>query len=287
LDPTEAQYEFDTEVAPHAPDLYSFSATAEGVDGFDAVDEAQVARYREEGFLVVHHAFSPAEVRAAIDGLSDLVAGKHPAFKAIQFRSQVRASLGTLSLAEKIDNTRRLLAFTEYEPRIRVMAEHPRLIALVTKLLGAVPELFQSMALIKPPNGREKPWHQDHAYFDLSLGVRVVGVWIALDEANAENGCMRVMPGWHDRGPFTHFQLRDWQICDNQMSGLQPQRVAVPLEPGGCLLFDSFLPHGTPSNRTHQRRRAVQFHYMPAGTSKVKPEERLAVFGSEGKDVSC
>ena len=28
-------------------------------------------------------------------------------------------------------------------------------------------EIFQSLALLKPPGGREKPWHQDNAYFNV------------------------------------------------------------------------------------------------------------------------
>ena len=56
------------------------------------------------------------------------------------------------------------------------------------------------MALLKPPRGREKPWHQDHAYFNLPLDTPIVGVWIALDEATPENGCMHVIPGSHREG---------------------------------------------------------------------------------------
>lgn len=284
---TDAQYEFDPEVAPHAEDLYAATSTAGGVKGFDAVGESQISGYHEQGFLVIHHAFTAAEVRAAVDGLADLVAGLNPDFKTIQYRSEVRDQLSSLGLEEKLDNIRKLGTFTEYEPRLKAMAEHPRLIALITKLLGAAPHMFQSMALLKPPRGREKPWHQDHAYFDLPLETKVVGVWIALDTADTENGCMRVIPGWHTRGPYTHFQKRDWQICDEQMNDARLRKTAVPLEPGGCLLFDSFLPHGTPANHSTRKRRALQFHYCPVATPSVTKEERLAVFGSEGKDVSC
>ena len=45
MKPTDSSYEFDVEVTPHAPDLYDFSSIAEGIEGFDAVDEAQLARY--------------------------------------------------------------------------------------------------------------------------------------------------------------------------------------------------------------------------------------------------
>jgi hypothetical protein len=93
--------------------------------------------------------------------------------------------------------------------------------------------MFQDMALLKPPMlGREKPWHQDHAYFDYPLGTPIVGVWIALDEATVENGCMQFLPGQH-RDPIIHFQRRDWQICDSTILGRES--VAAPLKPGGIL----------------------------------------------------
>ena len=61
------------------------------------------------------------------------------------------------------------------------LAQHPQLIALMTRLVGDTPELFQDQALLKPPLiGREKPWHQDSAYFNLPPESLVVSVWIEL-----------------------------------------------------------------------------------------------------------
>jgi phytanoyl-CoA hydroxylase len=53
------------------------------------------------------------------------------------------------------------------------------------------------------------------------------------------------------------------------------------------LLFHSMLQHGTPANTSTLRRRALQFVYVPASAGRITPAERLAVFGSEGKDVEC
>lgn len=156
-----AQFSFDAEPGLHAPGLYDFAALAESVDGLAAIDEA---RYRELGVLAVHNAFTAAEVQAALDGLTDLIAGKAPEFTNIQFCGDARDRLEQLKLEERIDAVRRLLCFTDYDARLQAMALHPRLLAAVEKLLDAPPQLYQSMALIKPPRGREKPWHQDHAY---------------------------------------------------------------------------------------------------------------------------
>ena len=53
---------------------------------------------------------------------------------------------------------------------------------------------------------------------------------------------------------------------------------------GWALLFDGLCQHGTPTT-DRRTARAVQFHYTPADAARGSEEERLAVFGSEGKDV--
>ena len=108
-------------------------------------------------------------------------------------------------------------------------------------------------------------------------------MWIALDEATAENGCMHIIPGSHEEGPVVHFDRRDWQICDTDVQ--VDQDVMAPLEPGGALLFDGLLHHGTPPNTSDSRRRALQFHYTAADAEWL--EERPEEFGNTDKDVEC
>ncbi len=81
---------------------------------------------------------------------------------------------------------------------------------------------------------------------------------------------------WHPLWP--HYLLRDLQICDREMEGMQATRIAAPLQPGGLVMFDSYIPHGTPSNFTTQRRRALQFHYTTAEAPKITAEERVALW---------
>jgi phytanoyl-CoA hydroxylase len=269
----------------YAEDLYRFAGVAQGIEGFGAFTDEHVAFFREQGYLVIHHAFTPAETQAALDGLLDLIDGKNPAFKGIQFEARARSVLPTLSREQKQDYVRKLQNYVDHDRRLKAIAEHPQLLAIVTRLIGEAPALFANQAMLKPPLiGREKPWHQDHAFFNLPLGTRIVGCWIALDEALPENGCMHVIPRGH-REPIVHFKRRDWQICDDHVT--KDRILAVPLQPGGVLFFDGLLPHGTPATRSAKRRRALQLHYVPASAPRTTTEERLAIFGSEGKDVTC
>ncbi|MCZ7645490.1 MAG: phytanoyl-CoA dioxygenase family protein [Planctomycetota bacterium] len=279
---------FEKQVAvEHAPELYTVASSAAPLRGLAAVADEQVARYRRDGFLAVEGALSEQEVEDARAGLHDLIVGRNPEFKGVLFEAAAKEKLETLSETERELAVRKVFNFIRFDPRLDLLAKKPELLAVAAKLMGgAEPELFQDMALVKPPKiGREKPWHQDCAYFNYPVGTAVVGVWIALDEATVANGCMHVLSGGHREGPKIHFNRRDWQICDREMLGRQA--VAVPLKPGGALFFDGLLPHGTPTNHSDQRRRALQFHYAPANVSKMKTEERLAIYGSEGKDVSC
>lgn len=266
--------------------LYRASGAANGVDGFGAVTDEQVARFAAQGFLVIDDAFSRDEIAAALAGLLALIAGEVPAFTGIQFEAKAREQLATMAPEEKQDAVRKLMGFVDHEPRLQALAHHPALSEVLERIMGEAPELFQDQALLKPPFiGREKPWHQDNAFFSLPPTATVVGVWIALDEAVPENGCMHVIAGSHRQGPVVHFQRRDWQLCDDEVA--VDQVIAVPLRPGGCLLFHGLLHHGTPPSRSAQRRRALQFHYKPASVGRIDDEGRLAVFGSEGKNVTC
>jgi phytanoyl-CoA hydroxylase len=165
------------------------------------------------------------------------------------------------------------------------LARHPNVLWLIRRLVGGEPKLFQDMALVKPAGGREKPWHQDHAYFNVAMGTSIMGVWIPMGRVTPENGCMHLLRGGHKVGARPHFKRRDWQIYDMHVDEID--RVAVPMEAGDVLFFDGLIPHGTPVNRTDEFRWAVQFHYRPVHATLVDDTTRLAHFGSEGRDVTC
>jgi phytanoyl-CoA hydroxylase len=279
-------------IEPHDPDLYRHDSIAALVEGFDQVGEDDVSHFGRHGWLAIDHAFSPEEIASAVDGFQHLASGLHPDYDRIQYEAEARDRIDSLGVEERQDAVRKLGSFVDFEPRLQSLASHPKLLEIVARIVGT-PDLnmFQDMALVKPPRiGREKPWHQDCAYFNIPPDTPVVGVWIALDEVTLENGCMHVLDYGHQAGPQIHFLRRDWQICDTDTKDLHQGEhpiVAVPLAPGGCLLFSGLLPHGTPQNHTDQRRRALQFHYRPAATVETSEEERLEVFGSEGKDIEC
>jgi phytanoyl-CoA hydroxylase len=282
----ETQLRFDAEHGGEYPEaLYSDGFVAPVVASLEDVGEAELRRYREDGYLAVASVFSAEQVRSALDGLESLLV--EPRGGGIEFETWAADRLATLDLEQRMNAVRKFMYYVDHEERLHALAYDERLLSFLRRLLGSDElTMFQDMALVKPPGGgREKPWHQDNAYFTCPPGTPIAGVWIALDEATHENGCMHVIPGSHREGPVVHFRRRDWQICDTDVQTARD--VVVPLPPGGALFFDGLLHHGTPANRTAAPRRAVQFHYVQTSARFGTDEDRLAVFGSEGKDVSC
>lgn len=272
----ESTIRFDNGGGGYPEYLYETQESADLVPDLAAVTGVDLAFYQECDFLAVRRALSQVEVDDALDGLAAVAVPGSGVD--IQYEKCARDTVDTMSPQQRLDVTRKLMSIACRDPRLTAIAQHADILGVVGQLLGEQPHLFQDMALLKPPGaGREKPWHQDNAFFHLAVGTPIVGVWIALDAATAENGCMRVLPGSHREGPVRHARLRDLQICDNDVE--VPRVVAVPLPPGGLMFLDSLLQHGTPASRTSTRRRALQFHYTVADAPHVSNEERRAVFG--------
>lgn len=301
---------YEPEIPFHAPELYAVDALAQNfIEGWESFNADAQVRYEADGYLVVRGALSPEQVHAAREELRQMTLADDPRCGSMAYEGSLPAhlrrvevqpggapvsqfSLGqdgagqpTLAAEERARYVRKFMDFTQEHPPLAEIAHLPALQNLTEVLSGEPMQLFQEMALLKPPHGREKPWHQDHAYFNFPLTTKIVGVWIALEDVRPENGCMFVLAGGHLGGPRTHFMRRDWQLCDTESEGFLC--TAVPMQAGDLLLFDGKLPHGTPINQTDETRWALQYHYLPKSAVKTDDTERLAAFGPDGKDVSC
>lgn len=182
---------------------------------------------------------------------------------------------------------RKLMWYARQDETLEYLAfAHPVIQRVLESLIGPQPLMFQDMALIKPPFiGSEKPWHQDNAYFSVAPLDAIVGVWIALDEATPENGCMHVLRGGHRRGALQHYHDRDCEIVPQRLKNIEA--VPVPLKPGGALFFYGMLPHQTPRNNSPERRRALQFHYRSQQSQIVSRDEYNAIYNDNGVPASC
>ncbi|BCM91503.1 hypothetical protein IAD21_03376 [Abditibacteriota bacterium] len=260
-----------------------------------------VERFEREGFLAVEDVFTPAEVEEAKAELSALVEGLRDSKRVLRnsygevWRDETSSVMIQFERGENplcSDDpdlelrVRKFHDFVGVAPHLTFLAcSHPRMKAILDELVGQNAIMLQNMALVKPPGGIVKPPHQDNAYFKVAPLEAVVGVWIALDDAEVENGCMHFWPGRH-RAALRHFHGSDCEIVHDRLH--LEDAVPAPLRAGGALFFSGLSPHWTPANSSALRRRALQFHYRSADSRLVKDEEYDALFiEPDGTPASC
>jgi phytanoyl-CoA hydroxylase len=231
-----------------------------------------IGRYRRDGYLVVPGLLDPHHVEQCLTALGDLAAnpGLEPgqrdgtgAFIALE----PEADDASAAAMDRADLIRKFGDFTDGSPALLRAAMSARLHMILDALMGRGRVLLQEMALVKPPKiSGEKPWHQDAAYFRGSDPNMMFGVWIALDPATRDNGCMQVIPGSPLRGPVPHVPAKDINLCTIRADLVRmDEREGLPMNPGDALIFHSLIHHYTAANRSDRRRRALQFHYHQVG----------------------
>ena len=173
----------------------------------------------------------------------------------------------------------RLLAkhpqFADYCPAVLAfdtgflnIARMPAILDQVEQLIGPDFALWNSSFFAKPPRvGTKTPWHQDGEYWPIRP-LATCSVWIAVDAATTENGCLRVIPGSHRR---RRLGKHDYNGAEGLSLPLEiraeeyDEETAqdIVLAPGQISLHDVFLIHGSAPNRSEQPRRGMTLRYMP------------------------
>lgn len=147
-------------------------------------------------------------------------------------------------------------------------ANAPDLLDIVEQIIGPDIILWASSVFCKPAAvGLEVPWHQDGQYWPIRPRATVT-IWIALDHSSPENGCMRVIPGSHRMGEFSHeVSDRDDLVLNNVLNDPRidlSQAYDVVLEAGQFSLHHVEIVHGSQPNRSARRRAGYAIRYMPA-----------------------
>lgn len=152
-----------------------------------------------------------------------------------------------------------------------------RLLDIAELFVGPDLALFASHYISKPAfSGQPVLWHQDGAFWPLDP-MRVVTLWLAIDHATTENGCLRVVPGSH-RGEIAGVRQR---VDIDNVLGAEiamdvDESLAVDLElaPGDVEVHHPNIVHGSLANTSPHRRCGLTIRYIPTSTritSDVQP----------------
>lgn len=227
---------------------------------FPAVTAEFVESFRENGFAVLDRALPPEQV-AALNAAAEQLC---------------RGDLGTIGgspVDDSTDDVLRKYLCIHYPHKVSDAAlealHAPRVVAALTAVIGPNVKAMQSMLFIKSEGKPGQAWHQDE-FFIPTRDRSLTAVWIALDDATVENGCLWVLPGSHRRGVLYPDREQDDPRFDCTIEAHDfpyADEDAVPVEvpAGSAVIFNGYLLHRSlPNSGRRGLRRALANHYMSA-----------------------
>jgi ectoine hydroxylase-related dioxygenase (phytanoyl-CoA dioxygenase family) len=245
--------------------------------------------YEEDGFFIRHAVLSDAEIEALRDA-AEAVAARAEASRsqpderyAIDGNVYLEADGSTIQLehAPGSETLRVIEPFHHLDPRLDALMDDPRIVEPIRGLIGSerVALYTDKLNLKRPREGSGFRWHQDSPYWHhfCSHLDRLPNVMVALDDADEDNGCFRVVRGSHRKGclPGLEGEGRLGPLFTDPRHFDLSAQVPVVVPAGSLVFFSSHTVHGSEPNRSERPRRALVVTYQPAGHPLVKrPGER-------------
>lgn len=223
------------------------------------MDLDRLAReFADNGFCVVENVLSADEV-AALRGVTERVVGAAAGLTAEDAVYDLEESH-----TPRDPRVRRIKKPHQVDPLYAAMARHPRITALLQRVIGADVRLHHSKVNMKSPRyGAPLEWHQDWAFIphsNMSMAIAAV----MLDAVEADNGPVLFIPRSH-KGP-----LMDHHHDGYFVGAIDPAAIdlakAVPMTgPAGSMtLHHPMLVHGSALNQSDKPRRMLFYEYAAA-----------------------
>ena len=155
----------------------------------------QIDQLNRDGFLPVHNVLTSLELKApahAVGRYRQRGGQISPETR----RGRTQGSQGELAEDPvRFNNVRKISQLTKFDSLFKEYSRHPRILDVVTSLIGPDLKIFLDQTLCKPARvGSAKPPHQDSAYWTRIDPPDIVTCWMALDDSTEGNGCMRFIP---------------------------------------------------------------------------------------------
>ncbi|OQA47503.1 MAG: Phytanoyl-CoA dioxygenase (PhyH) [Chloroflexi bacterium ADurb.Bin325] len=172
---------------------------------------------------------------------------------------------------------------------VRLISD-PRLLDVVEQFIGPDIALFASHYIAKRPHdGQSVLWHQDGSFWPLEP-MEVVTLWLAVDDADVENGCLRVLSGTQNQRLLKLDEMERQDDGRNVLgTGIRPseldesQAVDVILKAGDVEIHHPNIIHGSNANISARWRRGLTIRYIPTSTRIVSEERWAGAFLLRGR----
>jgi hypothetical protein len=233
----------ESELAALQRDLKFYSVTNEDPQ---KLSREQIDHYNAQGFIAPLDVYSTSEISSIRGYFDDLLA-------------RVVAEGGnSYSISS---------AHLKYGPVYDILTE-TRIVDYVADLLGENVIAWGSHFFCKMPHdGKAVAWHQDASYWPLSPS-KAVTVWLAVDDADAQNACMKFVAGSHHSGHLTYrpSDSADHNVLNQSIDNAEQYGDVIydPLRAGQVSIHSDLLLHGSEANNSDRRRCGLTLRYCSA-----------------------
>lgn len=240
----------------------------------------QIESYRKNGFLIIEDFLNEAE----LEHWRQVVA------QAIKERNGLKIPGKEIRLGEDdginedaayFNNVfDQLLNLWQTNDGVKQLMLNERIGRMAADLAGVNGiRIWHDQALVKRPWANPTSWHLDTPFWSFS-DRRALSIWVALDDATLENGCLFFIPGSHELTTFENVGIGKniGGIFDAYPQFKQTKAHAAMMKAGSCSFHNGLTIHGAHANMTPGFRRAMTCAYMPDGntyngTPNILPDE--------------
>ena len=206
----------------------------------------EIKKYKEDGYLIPNFQMDEKDL-LEIEELHNSLVEKFP-----KFRNYCPAVL-------------------LHDERFLKYCFNKKILNIIEQLIGKNFALWNSSFFAKPAlNGHATPWHQDGQYWPIRP-LSTCSVWLAVDDATSENGCLKFIKGSHkDKKLKKHKINKSEKLTLNQellkSEFLEKNSVDLILKRGQISLHDVYMVHGSEENKSSKSRRAMTMRFMPTSS---------------------
>ena len=229
----------------------------------ERVTEEFLEQYSRDGFAILRNAISPKQVTQVNAEALRLVASN---------LGSNRVDFDDPAQLNEAELMRKFLCI-HYPHKVSEVAlavlREPQIVKALTSVVGPNVKAMQSMLFIKSEGKPGQAWHQDE-HFIPTRDRSLTAVWIALDDATIDNGCLWVIPGSHKRGVLYPDREQEDESFDCTREAYDfpysdGDAIPVNIPSGAAVIFNGYLLHRSLKNSGERGyRRALVNHYMSA-----------------------
>jgi phytanoyl-CoA hydroxylase len=230
------------------------------------VTDQEITDFREQGFVVLPGLLDDAELahwRTVVDAA---VAGRAAA-------SPRGDDAGKELTPEEQEYYQRVFVqrvnLWQTDAGVRDLVLDERLGRLAATLAGLDGvRLWHDQALVKPPCANPTGWHLDLPYWSFT-SPHALSMWVALDDATPENGCLYFLPGTHHARRYENVLIGSevGALFDVYPEWREIDPVPAPMPAGSAAFHNGLTAHAAGANMTARPRRAMTLQFMPVGAT--------------------